>query len=290
VNAERFLSLGNYRPATHETYRLILTGIDEWCQQNGLTPDTIQPEQFDAYLATKKTTSYQRLILSCVKSYLRIMHPNAPLLAKKSITATPPTEMRTVGKDDAAVIVDFLWKHRNRRAYKRTLAMFLLSWQAGLRASEICSLTRRAVDTEHCTATVLRKGGKKLTVCPFSAETAFAIEEYRKVRPPGGDCEFVGAEGQPLNRNGWRLCLLRLARKAGVEHFSPHSLRRGGSVEMMMNGAPDEVIMKLYGWSDHTLLARYTMAATMDRARQWLPSVGLALPAEMLERQAEVVT
>ena len=281
MNVERFLSLQNYRPRTIETYRLILTGVNAWCIERGLTPETIQPEDFDEYLLSKRTTAYRRLILTCVKSYLHVMAPTAPLTRKKSITATPPTEMRTVGKEDAAVVIAYLWANRNRKSYKRTLAMFLLSWEAGLRATEIVELTLKALNLESCVATVLRKGGKKVTGCPFSPTAAATIKAYMQIRPSGCERVFVTDEGKPMDRNAWRLCLLRLARVAGVEHFSPHALRRGGSVEMMLNGAPDEVIMRLYGWSDHALLSRYTMAATMERARQWLPTAGLPLPVEM---------
>lgn len=282
----RFIALQNFRPSTKQTYDLCLHGAMLWCSDRGLTLETIPPETFDEYLATKRTTAYRRLILTVCKSFLRAMHPEAPLLAKKSISAEPPTEMRTVGRDDAAAVIDFLWRHRTKRAYRRTLAMFLLSWEGGLRASELCELTLGALDLERCVATVRRKGGKKVTAVPFGRPTAAAIsawlQDRERLAPPGEKRVFLSSEGRPLDRSAWRLCLLRLARRAGVEHFSPHALRRGGSVEMMLAGAPDEVIMKLYGWSDHSLLARYTMAAQLDRARQWLPTAALELPADFL--------
>jgi integrase len=247
--------------------------------------EEVPPELFEEYLAGKRTASYRRLILTCAKMYLQTMgHATAPILQMPSIAAEPPTEMRTVGREDAAQVISYLWANKGRKSYRRTLAMFLLSWEGGLRASELCDLTMKALDLDRCIATVLRKGGRKVTALPFSPTTAAAIKAYLKDRAEGCERVFVTDEGRPMDRNSWRLCLLRLARAAKVEHFSPHALRRGGSVEMMMNGAPDEVIMRLYGWSDHALLSRYTMAATMERARQWLPTAGL--PAELQEAMA----
>jgi integrase len=199
--------------------------------------------------------------------------------------------MRTVTKEDIRRVVDYLWEHRSRRSYLRSLAMTLLSWEGGLRATECCELTLGALDLDNCTATVRRKGGRKITTILFGIPTAATIAAYLKVRPqvPGETHVFLSSEGRPMTRVSWRLCLLRLARAAGIEHFSPHALRRGGSVEMMLNGCPDEVIMRLYGWSDSALLSRYTMAARMDRARQWLPTVGLELPAGFMESNAQSV-
>ena len=293
MNVQRFLSLGSvnrktgtkrpFRERTKQTYGLILGCVNDWLTENGYALETVQPEQFDAYLDSKATTSYRRLILSCVQGYLWTMgHRDAPLLGKASISAEPPVEMRTLQDDAVDKVLAFLSANRNRKSYKRTTAMLLLSIEGQLRASEICSLTFAALDLEGGWVTVIRKGGKKRTISPILSPTVAAIEQYLAVRPPGGELVFVSDEGKRIERNAWRLCCLRLAKAAGVPHFSPHSLRRTGTCAMEANGAPQGLTMKIAGWSEDSMYQRYTMGQQMERARPYMPSQRYVLPVELM--------
>jgi integrase len=80
-----------------------------------------------------------------------------------------------------------------------------------------------AIERGHHTLTVLRKGGKVVTI-PLAPRTARAIDLAIGERVEGPI--FLGRNGEPLDRHAaWRI-VRRLARKAGISKpVGPHTLR-----------------------------------------------------------------
>ncbi|MGH9028019.1 MAG: tyrosine-type recombinase/integrase [Acidimicrobiales bacterium] len=95
----------------------------------------------------------------------------------------------------------------------------------GLRIAEALGANVEALGLErgHRTLTVLRKGGKVVTV-PLAPRTARAIDLAIGERTEGPI--FVGPNGDRLDRHGAGRIVKRITKKAGInKSFGPHTLR-----------------------------------------------------------------
>jgi len=108
----------------------------------------------------------------------------------------------------------------------------------GLRVSEALGANIEALGIErgHRTLTVLRKGGKVVTV-PLAPRTARAIDLALGKRIEGPI--FIGRDGQRLDREAaWRI-VRRLARKAGVNKpVGSHTLRHAFITDALTRACP----------------------------------------------------
>ena len=159
----------------------------------------------------------------------------------------------------------------------RNIASLLLSFHGGLRSIELCGLS---VDDVLWSDRKLRirngKGAKEVEYAPFTDEETRAtvrmwLDQFRPdhVNGVSGDALFVGVKGHrpgyPLTKDGWRSICGKWSRRAGVEHFSPHALRRGFAYHYsVVLGLPTELVRKAGRWSDHRSFARYTVGADLD--------------------------
>jgi len=82
--------------------------------------------------------------------------------------------------------------------------------------------------------------------------------------------------GERLNsiRSGWRSAV----RKAGLPALTPHDLRRSAARNLVRAGVPEDVVMKLCGWTTRSMLTRYNITAARDLEE------GVSRLAEYLKR------
>jgi integrase/recombinase XerD len=110
----------------------------------------------------------------------------------------------------------------------------------GLRVSEALGADIESLGLErgHRTLTVLRKGGKVVTI-PLAPRTARAIDLAIGERVEGPI--FVGRNGERLDRHAaWRI-VRRLARRAGINKpVGPHTLRHAFITAALDAGVPSE--------------------------------------------------
>ena len=108
----------------------------------------------------------------------------------------------------------------------------------GLRVSEALGADIEALGLErgHRTLTVLRKGGKVVTV-PLAPRTARAVDLAIGERLAGPI--FVGANGQRMDRHGAGRIVRRVARRAGINKpIGPHTLRHAFITAALDAGVP----------------------------------------------------
>jgi integrase/recombinase XerC len=138
---------------------------------------------------------------------------------------------------------------------------------SGLRVSELCSLTERALDRRRGVVTVLGKGNKERIVplsSPSIAAVSSWIETYRTqflehlpVRARDSmpaTALFVNRRGSPLTPRDVRRIL---DRKSPVPTH-PHALRHTFATHLLDGGADLRVVQELLGHADLSTTQRYT--------------------------------
>jgi integrase/recombinase XerD len=152
----------------------------------------------------------------------------------------------------------------------RDRALLEVLYAAGLRVSELCSLTPEDVNLRDGYLLARGKGSKERIV-PLGDWAVAALEGWlEKGRPvllKGRTARylFVGRPGRPLTRQGvWKL-VKRYALKAGIEKpLSPHKLRHSFATHLLEGGADLRAVQAMLGHADISTTQIYTH---VDRAR-----------------------
>ncbi len=145
----------------------------------------------------------------------------------------------------------------------------------GLRVSEALGADVEALGIErgHRTLTVLRKGGKVVTIplAPGRRRLDLAIGE--RVEGP----IFLGRNGERLDRHAaWRI--VRVARQAGINKpVGPHTLRHAFITAALDAGVPLRDVQKAASHADPRTTMRYDRArVSLDRHATYIVAAFLA--------------
>jgi integrase/recombinase XerD len=111
---------------------------------------------------------------------------------------------------------------------RRDLAIMLLLFSTGLRASEVINLKVEDVDWTRGLILVRRGKGGKFRVVPLGPKVDRALDRYLDGRETGP--LFLTDDGQEMSFIGLRQMLRRRSKKAGV-HANPPSIIQRGSYE-----------------------------------------------------------
>ncbi len=146
----------------------------------------------------------------------------------------------------------------------RDAAMLELLYGCGLRASELCGLTRDRVDLRQSRVRVRGKGDKDRIV-PMGEPAQWALERYlqgaRASWPRGrlSDRIFLNARGGALSRVGLWKILKKHAAAAGLsDRVTPHVLRHSFATHLLMGGADLRAVQELLGHADIRTTQVYT--------------------------------
>jgi integrase/recombinase XerD len=136
----------------------------------------------------------------------------------------------------------------------------------GLRVSEAIGADIEALGLErgHRTLTVLRKGGKVVTV-PLAPRTARTIDLAIGERSEGPI--FLGPSGKRLDRHGAARIVRRAARRAGINKpLGPHTLRHAFITAALDAGVPLRDVQEAASHADPRTTMRYDRArVSLDR-------------------------
>ncbi len=134
----------------------------------------------------------------------------------------------------------------------RDRAMLSLTYAAGLRVSELTSLSVGELDRKRGTVSPLGKGEKRRVV-PVGHLTLGHIEEYLEARQLNEKQShslslFCGPSGKPLTRQAFWKVVRRYGHAAGVrEDLHPHSLRHSFASHLLSGGADLRSVQMLLG-------------------------------------------
>jgi site-specific recombinase XerD len=206
----------------------------------------------------------------------------------------------------------------------RDVAIIETAYAAGLRVSELASLTAGAVDLKRGEVRVTGKGRKeRVSLLGRSAKAALAtyLDEGRPVlarrfgrvshggragisvggalapdRPDAPDALFLNSRGAALGVRGLRFRLDQLRIAAGLpEGVSPHTLRHSFATHLLDGGADLRVVQELLGHESlattqiytHVSPARLRAAYTASHPRATLSSVDESGPGGATDGAAE---
>ena len=159
---------------------------------------------------------------------------------------------------------------KQSRHARRDEAILLFLLDTGIRASELCSLKVKDVDTSGRRCTVLGKGNKHRTI-NFQKTTAKALWQYLKedVREPD-DPLFASESGDSLTRSGLLQLIGRLGQTAKIAaaRCSPHTFRHTCAVEFLRAGGNVFSLQQMLGHTSLHMTNRYVALAQADIENQ----------------------
>ncbi len=164
----------------------------------------------------------------------------------------------------------------------RDRAIMELFYAAGLRISELTSLSVTQVDLYSRELKVMGKGSKERLVL-IGQPAAAAIKAYIKHARPKllgkgrSDALFLNYEGTRLSTRWIQEQILRYARQAGIrQEVHPHLLRHSFATHLLDGGADLRVVQELLGHASLSTTQIYTHVSRGQARRVYLASHPMA--------------
>lgn len=145
----------------------------------------------------------------------------------------------------------------------RNKAMLELMYSAGLRVSEMISLTTRDIDFENCIVRCFGKGSKERIV-PLNDYVIFYLKSYLEKRhlllkKDRNDYLFLNNHGKKLTRQGFEYILKNILEEKKIDKYvTPHTLRHSFATHLLEGGADLRSIQVLLGHENLTTTTIYT--------------------------------
>lgn len=160
----------------------------------------------------------------------------------------------------------------------RDLAIIALMLDTGLRNSEVCRARVADMNLEKRRLKVVVKGGDEETAV-FSRTTAAHLARWLAIRSAYArpNCETIfitfwgRAVGMAMSAEGLRTLFENIGKRAGLERFTPHDLRRTFATIAIRNGAPTRVVQAAGRWGDVSMVERYTQAIQAEDFDRYSP-------------------
>jgi integrase len=145
---------------------------------------------------------------------------------------------------------------------------FLLAYQAGLRRSELKSVTVSDLDMERQRLTVYASKTDTTRVVPLTDLLAEELEAYLKTRPECAHEELlITSYGNPLCNTTIYRWLARWLEQAGVEHYRLHDLRHSAASNLAEAGYAAHEIRDILGHASIETTSQY-LHSDLDRMQQ----------------------
>ncbi len=258
---------------TLESYRRDIEGFARWLGE--ATPLTaVDRARLFEYLAWRSAAGYDgrsnaRLMSSLRAFYVQLLRlrqmdvdPTALVQRPKSRRKLP----RTLTESEieallAAPDVESVLGLRDR-------AMLELMYGAGLRVSELTTLTLGAINLRQGALRIIGKGGKE-RLAPMGQEAQHWLERYladaRPVLAAGRprDPLFLTRRSAGMSRQLFWHGIKRLASAAGIEaaRVTPHGLRHAFATHLLNHGADLRSLQMLLGHASLSTTQIYTAVA-----------------------------
>jgi integrase/recombinase XerD len=267
-----FLSLeGGHSPATIESYLRDLHRLLRFLELSGITdPARVTPHTLRRFIFALKDMGLEgatiRRQVSALHTYFRFLvgeghlghDPSDRLEAPRRGRRLPSVlTVEEMGRLLASPRVEDPLGWRDR-------ALLELGYGAGLRVSELCSITVADLQLRDGLVRVVGKGSKERLV-PIGRPVIAAVSAYLNTtrvtldRGNSAGRVFLNAQGRPLSRVGAWGIVRRHAQRAGLEQrVSPHTLRHSFATHLLEGGADLRAVQEMLGHADLSTTQIYT--------------------------------
>jgi len=281
---DAFLAALQAREASAHTiaaYRRDLVGFAAWfvdhvgtaCTLTAITPTDVR--DFRAHLrdTEHRAPATVNRKLAALRSYSSWaitvgLRADSPTAAVKDIREEP-RRPRWFVKRDLDRLLRTLEASAKPTSLVRDRAILLLFRHTGIRVGELVALRVRDVTLSDRKGSlrVLGKGAKERTI-PLNQTVRSVLAGYltvRRDRLDGGQYSelFLGQRG-PVNRQAVEKLVRKYADRAGLEAFSPHSLRHSFAKSLLDAGEDLVTVQTLLGHERLDTTARYTQPGARD--------------------------
>jgi integrase/recombinase XerC len=261
---------------TIEAYGLDLSRFVQYCENHGFVPEKAGPYEVQNFIADLSAEGIASVsvnrALSAIRGFYRWLirfgrRKDNPCGSLRNLK-TPKTLPAFLWEEEMASFAELpdtagiLWPVRDK-------ALILVMYSAGLRISELVSLSLNNLEADLSGARVIGKGDKERYVF-FSGEAKESLEEYlleRKSRvkaagPKGAaptDKVFVNRKGGAISVPGVRWIISKYAERSGLgKNIHPHSLRHSFATHLVNSGCDVRVVQELLGHASISTTQRYT--------------------------------
>lgn len=149
---------------------------------------------------------------------------------------------------------------------RRDACILDVLYAAGLRVSELISLTIGAVDMQQGMLRVFGKGSKERLVPLHDRAQKHLLDYLTEVRPllsPQCSMVFLNSKGRKLTRQYVFTMVREAAKACGIQRtISPHTLRHSFATHLLEGGADLRTVQMLLGHSDVATTEIYTHVQT----------------------------
>ena len=261
-------------PRTLSAYEVDLSRYANYCGNHGIEPENAAPYEVQSYIADLSAESMASAsvnrCLSSIRGFYRWMvrfnkrndNPCTMLKNVKTPARLPSVLWENEMADFAALpdTAGILWPARDK-------ALIMTMYSAGLRISELVSLSMANVSPALTEARIIGKGGKERYVF-FSQEAKESLTDYlpqraARLRMTGVKGEkgslFISRKGQPLSVPGVRWIITCYVQQSGIgKNIHPHSLRHSFATHLVNSGCDVRVVQEMLGHSSLSTTQRYT--------------------------------
>jgi integrase/recombinase XerC len=257
-----------------ESYKNDLFRYAYYCENHGIVAESATPYEVRNFIADLSSehaaSSSVNRCLSSIRGVYRWMvrfkkredNPCAGLKNAKTPVTLPSVLWEKEMADFAALpeSAGILWPARDK-------ALIMAMYSAGLRISELVSLSYGNVSPTLEDARIIGKGGKERYVF-FSEEAKEALTDYlperaARLRMTGikGDKNaiFISRKGRALSIPGARWIIARYAKQCGLEkRVHPHTMRHSFATHLVNAGCDVRIVQETLGHSSISTTQRYT--------------------------------
>ena len=269
--------------STLEAYGNDLLRFENYCANHEIDVQNAEPYEVQSFIADLSAESMAAASvnrhLSSIRGFYRWLvrlskRMDNPCSALKNIKMPVrlPSVLWENEMADFASLPDtagILWPERDK-------ALIMAMYSAGLRISEVVSLTMANMSRTLEDAKITGKGGKERYVF-FSEEAMGAIAEYLPHRESrlamygiSGEktALFINRKGQPISIPGVRWIISKYAQHSGIgKNIHPHALRHSFATHLVNGGCDVRVVQEMLGHSSISTTQRYTHI-NMDKLKK----------------------
>jgi integrase/recombinase XerC len=259
---------------TVEAYKNDLLRYANYCNNHEIISESAKAYEVQSFIAEltaeKMAATSVNRCLSTIRGFYRWMvrldkrtdNPCCSLRNIKTPVRLPDVLWEDEMADFAALpqTTGILWPERDK-------ALIMAMYSAGLRISEVVSLSMANISADLDEAKITGKGGKQRYVF-FSDEAISTIQEYlpqraELLKTAGLDGKkgalFVSRKGQPISIPGVRWIISRYAIHSGIgKNIHPHALRHSFATHLVNSGCDVRIVQEMLGHSSISTTQRYT--------------------------------